>query len=164
MQLNFVRRIDELGRIVIPKEIRGKLRIESGELLDLNISDDSLVIKRASGLINVHYAKLLVELIGYFSKVDIIITQGEKVEVVSENLDKKIIGKEISEKLKEILKLRQTKDMELTKVVDDYELKGKVLVKSIIKDSDALGLIIIKYNDLENVNDFMKTLMDLLIM
>ena len=42
-----VRRIDELGRIVIPKEIRKNLRIKEGENLEIFIDEkDNIVLKK----------------------------------------------------------------------------------------------------------------------
>ena len=41
-----VRRIDELGRIVIPKEIRKTLRIREGENLEIFLDDqENIVLK-----------------------------------------------------------------------------------------------------------------------
>lgn len=40
------RRIDDLGRIVIPKEIRLRLKIEVGDPLDLNLNGETVVIKK----------------------------------------------------------------------------------------------------------------------
>ena len=41
-----VRRIDELGRIVIPKEIRKTLRIKEGENLEVYIEDETIILKK----------------------------------------------------------------------------------------------------------------------
>ena len=41
-----VRRIDDLGRVVIPKEIRQKLRVREGEPLEIFIDDDSITFKK----------------------------------------------------------------------------------------------------------------------
>lgn len=47
MDSSFVlRRIDDLGRIVIPKEIRNSFRIRSGENLIISTSGDSIVLKK----------------------------------------------------------------------------------------------------------------------
>ena len=44
-----VRRIDELGRIVIPKELRRTMRIRDGEELEMNqVSDNEIIIKKFS--------------------------------------------------------------------------------------------------------------------
>ena len=40
------RNVDELGRIVIPKEIRKHLSIESGSLLEIHIDGESIVITK----------------------------------------------------------------------------------------------------------------------
>ncbi|ALP94318.1 AbrB/MazE/SpoVT family DNA-binding domain-containing protein [Intestinimonas butyriciproducens] len=41
-----IRRIDDLGRIVIPREIRRKLRLRESDLMELYICDDSVVLKK----------------------------------------------------------------------------------------------------------------------
>ena len=41
-----IRRLDELGRIVIPKEMRDKLDIAVGTPLEIHIESDSIVIRR----------------------------------------------------------------------------------------------------------------------
>ena len=42
----YTRRIDDLGRIVIPKEIRLRLKIEEGDPLDLNLNGETVVVKK----------------------------------------------------------------------------------------------------------------------
>lgn len=39
-------KIDELGRIVIPKNVRKKLNLKKGESLDINLSGDTIIMKR----------------------------------------------------------------------------------------------------------------------
>ena len=43
-----IRRIDELGRIVIPKEIRNRLRVGPGDMLDIFTQDKTIVLKKYS--------------------------------------------------------------------------------------------------------------------
>lgn len=45
-----VRKIDELGRIVIPKEIRRNLKINEGTPLEIFVNNDELVFKKFSPL------------------------------------------------------------------------------------------------------------------
>lgn len=40
-----IRRIDDLGRIVIPKEIRCTLRLREGDPMELSIEDDGVIFK-----------------------------------------------------------------------------------------------------------------------
>ena len=48
-----VRRIDELGRVVIPKEIRRTLRIREGDPLELFTDRDELMLKKYSPIASV---------------------------------------------------------------------------------------------------------------
>lgn len=41
-----IRRIDDLGRIVIPKEIRKNLRIKNGENLEIFVGENDQIILR----------------------------------------------------------------------------------------------------------------------
>lgn len=43
-----VRRVDDLGRLVIPKEIRRTMQIEVGEPMELFLEDDKVCFKRYS--------------------------------------------------------------------------------------------------------------------
>lgn len=50
MENGFIRRIDDLGRIVIPKEIRRILHIREGDALKLNVESTKICITK-------HYTK-----------------------------------------------------------------------------------------------------------
>ena len=41
-----IRRLDDLGRIVIPKEIRKFLKFKDGDVLELLVEDNSLILKK----------------------------------------------------------------------------------------------------------------------
>ncbi len=64
-----IRRIDELGRVVIPKEIRRTMRLRVGEQMEIFVGDDGLVLKKFSGIGNIaelaeEYAEALHEVTG----------------------------------------------------------------------------------------------------
>ena len=40
------RRIDELGRVVIPKEIRRTMRLREGEEMEIFVDENSLILKK----------------------------------------------------------------------------------------------------------------------
>ena len=44
--IGIVRRIDDLGRIVIPREIRERLHIEEGDPLEIFMEDDKIVLRK----------------------------------------------------------------------------------------------------------------------
>ena len=41
-----IRNIDELGRIVVPKEIRKKLGIENTDPVEIYVEDDKIILKK----------------------------------------------------------------------------------------------------------------------
>lgn len=41
-----VRKIDALGRVVIPKELRDKMYIEDGDPLEIYVENDAVIIKK----------------------------------------------------------------------------------------------------------------------
>lgn len=41
-----IRRVDELGRVVIPKEIRNKLDIQEKDPLEIYVQEDCIVLKK----------------------------------------------------------------------------------------------------------------------
>ena len=45
--IGIVRKIDGLGRIVVPKEMRDRLFIEEGDPLDIMVEDDAIVIRKS---------------------------------------------------------------------------------------------------------------------
>lgn len=45
-QTGLTRKVDDLGRIVIPKEVRRALSIEEGESLEIYVGDDHVSFKK----------------------------------------------------------------------------------------------------------------------
>ena len=43
-----IRRIDDLGRVVIPKEIRKNLRIKEGDNLEIFVENEEIIFKKFS--------------------------------------------------------------------------------------------------------------------
>ena len=62
-----VRRVDELGRVVIPKEIRNKLGIEERDPLDIYVDGFSIVLKKSQS--NCIFCGNTKELIKYKDKL-----------------------------------------------------------------------------------------------
>lgn len=50
MSLGITRKIDELGRIVVPKELRNTMNLKEGSIMEITANDDSIVMKKLSPL------------------------------------------------------------------------------------------------------------------
>ena len=48
MSLGITRKIDELGRIVVPKELRNTMNLKEGSLMEITANEDSIVMKKLS--------------------------------------------------------------------------------------------------------------------
>ena len=75
-----VRRVDDLGRIVIPKEIRSNLRIKSGECLEIYTVDDKIFLKKQDMISKyTDYFEKMLEAFSKTLKINILLTDTDKV-------------------------------------------------------------------------------------
>lgn len=81
----FKKRIDELGRIVIPKQVRDNLKINNFDELDMYVDDDAIVLRKSIG-IEMYKEKIerLLDFIKILSKFEIIVANKNRV-IVSTN-------------------------------------------------------------------------------
>ena len=153
-----IRRIDELGRIVIPKEIRRNLGIRDGENIEIFTDENSIILKKHSRLAN---AQEIIENIGDLTNsvmnYSVIVTDREKVILALGNDVKELNNKRISKDLIDLIDQRESKldNQELNILFNDYEKKGYFAICPIISSNDSIGLIII-YNRNKLNNDEIK--------
>ena len=143
-----IRRIDELGRIVIPKEIRKTLRIREGENLEIFLDEKENIVLKKYFAMNYfeEEAKSFAEVIYHITRHSVIITNTDKI-IAMAGVDKQLlIGKPISEQLKNIIS-RRDKMLQKTKrtiqLVDNQEMEVAFAYSTMIANGDSCGLIII---------------------
>ena len=81
-----VRRIDDLGRIVIPKEIRRSLRIREGDSLEIySEGAEGITLRKYSQVENIEgFINQYVDAIYSTTKKEIIVTDTEKISLANE--------------------------------------------------------------------------------
>ena len=132
------RKIDDLGRIVIPKEIRKNLGIRDGESLEIFTEEDSIILKKHSEIEKFEdLGKKLSDLIENIFKVDVIITDREKV--IASTKSDELINKLLDEELIYLIDNRE----EFVGRKDIFGTISKVTIVPIIASIDSLGLIIL---------------------
>ena len=148
------RKIDELGRIVIPKEIRRNLGIRDGENLEIFIDNENIILHKHSQIHNCEdITKKLCDTVTSVIDVDIIITDREKIVAVT-NKYNELVNKKINDKLIELIDNRTmliTNDVD-NLVIDNNSINGFFTIVPIISSIDSLGLVMIvsdKKNDYE---------------
>lgn len=142
-----IRRIDELGRIVIPKEIRRNLGIRDGENVEIFTESDSIILKKYYRMsTNTDLATNLCELINTEFNYKIMITDREKV-IASSGIKDSIINKNIPEYFLKLIEEREIveKNQENIKI-EDITIEGNFIFIPIISLNDSIGLVIL-YNE-----------------
>jgi AbrB family transcriptional regulator (stage V sporulation protein T) len=157
-----VRRIDDLGRIVIPKEIRKTLRIKEGSPLEIFTEKDGDIILKKYSPINElsnfgeEYVESLAATTGFIS----IITDRDSVIAVAGTTKKEWLELRITDQIEKIItdrkeyigfgEIEENKTMKASiKIVEDKEerkLTPQIIVP-IISDSDTVGSVILISKD-----------------
>ena len=151
-----VRKLDSLGRIVIPKEIRYNMHIRDGDNLEIYTEKDSIILKKFSNIDNISLlSDDIVSSINYIIDETVLITDLEKVISCSGNRKKELINKYISKDLYEIIKNRRSNVFNTEKIVIvDKEEECSFAITPILVNSEIIGSIIVIALDRElNMED-----------
>ena len=148
-----VRRIDDLGRVVIPKEIRKTLRIKEGEPLEIFTDREGQVILKKYSPIGelsefaTDYAETLAKTTGHIA----CITDKDSVIAVSGGARKEYLEQSISKELeqlmddKEIYTSNQNNDISLPITKNDNQERkfNSQVIYPIISQGDVIGSVIL---------------------
>jgi AbrB family transcriptional regulator, stage V sporulation protein T len=157
-----VRRIDDLGRVVIPKEIRRTLRIREGDPLEIFVDrDGEVILKKYSpigelGDFAKEYAESLSEALGHICLItdrDVVIaTSGASKRDFLE----KAIGSEVEKAMEERKTISNFAAGEYAVTRDKQEPFSAQVIAPIISGGDPIGTVVllsreenIKMGDLE---------------
>lgn len=149
-----VRKIDDLGRIVIPKEIRKNLHIREGDPLEIYIeSNGEIILKKYATMgdmleVATQYAETLNKTTDFAT----CITDTETVIAVCGASKGEYLAKEISEHILNVMEDRAIwstiDDRIMPLIIDDNTLKYRSqIVAPIICDGDAIGAVILFSTD-----------------
>ena len=152
-----VRRIDDLGRIVIPKEIRKVLRIKEGDPIEIFTGREGEVILKKYSPIGelsefaTNYAETLAKTTGHIA----CITDKDTIIAVSGGSKKEFLEQDISQELeklmedKEVYTSKENSDisMPITKNEKSENKKNAQIVYPIISNGDTIGTVILMSKD-----------------
>ncbi len=161
-----VRRIDDLGRIVIPKEIRKTLRIKEGDPLEIfTDKEGEVILKKYSPIGELSefatgYAETLSKTTGHIA----CITDKDTVIAVSGGSKKEFLEQNLSEQLEQVLEdkevytSKENNDLSIPVTKNDNKERkyNSQVIYPIISDGDTIGSVILiskdantKMNDVE---------------
>jgi AbrB family transcriptional regulator (stage V sporulation protein T) len=148
-----VRRIDDLGRVVIPKEIRRTLRIREGDPLEIFTDrEGGVILKKYSPIgelsdFSKEYAESLQQAIGHI----VLIADKDAIISASGAPKKEYTEKKVSDELEKIMEDRKTvllgegnnKAIPLYNDEDVSDKYSAQVISPITAESDAIGAVII---------------------
>lgn len=147
------RRIDELGRIVIPKEIRKNMHLKTGELLEIFLNDSETIMLKKHSIINKNQEFLNYYVKALAKKFDCDVYVTNLSEVLFSNSDA-VLGEKISGELENLIstgsnfnnvyKISLTKGLILDSTFKIYPLSP---------NGDLSGLLIINFKNSNNEAD-----------
>lgn len=142
-----VRRIDDLGRVVIPKEIRRTMRIREGDPLEIYTSRDGEVIFKKYSLMNgvEDFAGQLCETMNRSTGKICAITDRDTVIAVAGGGKRELMGKRITAELEQTLENRriyQHSGEHGIAVVDGNESLTVHVAAPILAEGDLLGAVL----------------------
>lgn len=150
-----VRRIDDLGRVVVPKEIRRTLRIREGDPLEIFTDrEGEVILKKYSPIgelsaFSGEYAESLAQSTGY----TVCITDTDQVIAAAGSGKKDLQDQTISEALEQVLSARETVLAEngekryrqiVERPVKEYAFQA---ISPIICGGDAIGTVVLLTKD-----------------
>ena len=149
-----VRRIDELGRVVVPKEIRKTLRISEGDPLEIYTDKDELILKKYSPFKNIESEAE--DFAVCFSSVNdcvCVVTDTDKVISVSNNKLLGEVGAMLTADFTKTLKQKKSvlldgNSLSLIPVTKgfDYGYKSQVIVP-VLSHGDLIGGVVLFRKD-----------------
>ena len=146
-----IRRIDDLGRIVIPKEIRKNLRIKEGDNLEVFVQNEEIILRKYSMMNKINdLAQELTDAIYTFMKHSIFITDTDSVVAGSGPLKKKYLNKNISDTITESIKRRDKmieNHFKELNFIHDETITCSYVMSTILVNGEAAGMILIISED-----------------
>lgn len=158
-----VRRIDELGRIVIPKELRKNLRIKEGENLEIYMDDnENIILKKFSSLKNLNdLADYIVQSINQVTKLNTLIIDSDSVVSYAGSSKKDYQNKYISSFLQNVLnnnKDIKNNSLENIEIVNGKQENIYYIINLIRQNGDVMGATIV-FSE-ETINDSVRQIID----
>ncbi len=142
-----LRYVDELGRVVIPIEIRKIMRIQQGDILEFSsCGSNSVLLKKFCEISEIiELVMPIIKIARLSMKCDVVLIDTQKV--VSRNDDYKSDYGEITSEIRQIIEHRSTMVFDDLVLSDKLKLKGKCILQPVVSDGDVLGAVVVTMND-----------------
>ena len=149
-----VRRIDDLGRVVVPKEIRRTLRLREGTPLEIFTDrEGEIILKKYSPMAEMGtFARQYAEALNQTTGLAVCITDRDQVIAVA-GAKKDILQKPVSKALEQMILNRENGtaakgEKKFVQIADDdKEEYAAQMIQIILAEGDAIGAVVLLSRD-----------------
>ena len=149
-----VRRIDDLGRVVVPKEIRRTLRIREGDPLEIFTDrEGEIILKKYSpigelGIFAKQFAESMAQTTGHIA----VISDRDQFIAMAGTAKKELLAKSISHELETLMTDResvvaQKGDKSYIPIGSEEDEYEQQVIAPIISEGDVIGSVMILSKD-----------------
>lgn len=147
------RKLDSLGRIVIPKEIRRVNHLGEGAALEIYTDQEGgIILKKYSPMVEIgDFAKQYADTLSQSTGYTVCISDRDTVIAASGSLKKDFFNKPISPQLDELISRRESvgpgQSKQLIPILPGDSIYGAQAIYPIIAEGDAIGSVSILSRD-----------------
>lgn len=141
---------DDLGRVVVPKEIRRTLRIREGDPLEIFTDrEGEIILKKYSPIGELsQFARQYADSMGMTTGHVVVIADRDQVIAAAGSSKKELTGKQISKQLETVINERENilaakGDKQFIKVTEDNDEFLYEAVSPVICEGDAIGAVVL---------------------
>jgi AbrB family transcriptional regulator (stage V sporulation protein T) len=164
-----VRRIDELGRIVIPKEIRRTMHLYEGDEMEISVSNGMLTLKKFSEMENIkRVAKNIVMTLRDFTSAEVMLLDLSTIVLAEGGMKKKAQGKPISDAAESLLRAKEFKLLTGAERIalfdgDTIEFKTQIISPIVAQGDVVGGLVMLTNNNGQELSGFVNLAVEILV-
>lgn len=141
MKIGTIRRIDDLGRVVIPKTVRKAMNIKTGDNLEIYIESEKIILRKHSEMgkiseIGIVISKVLSEKIN----AEVYITDRDRIILKEKTIENQNICRE----LQDIIENRSEVKKDKIKITDKITIDGSIIICPVVTNGDVVGSIIVR--------------------
>lgn len=146
-----IKKIDNLGRIVIPKEMRKRLNLKKEEKMELYVDENKIILEKYDELYTlINVTKNYINIIDKIFEFNILVTNLKKIIGTTSNVSY-YQNKEITTEYYNLINERKEMEKSNIYITKDKIINSYVYIKPIINNTELLGSIVFISNNKINL-------------
>lgn len=159
--VNFVKNIDNLGRIVIPMDIRRKMRINTGDVLSITCDGKEIYLTKFNSLSNDNKVMEIIKNVLSVFPLKVILMSKERIIYSNVCKNGLPLDNDLSNKVRDGANIRYDEDGLL---IGETSIEESYSMVPIVTNEGIIGSILVFGNESEKAYDFCQLISKLLML